>query len=87
MIAQSAPSKFKQFAKYVFDCDDAMQGIDALEQLIVDCGLPTKLSDLDSTCEITEEILEKVANSSRIIESAVGDLNSEKILTILKQCM
>lgn len=87
MIAQSAPSKFKQFAKFVFDCDDAMQGIDALEQLIVDCGLPTKLSDLDSTCEITEEILEKVANSSRIIESAVGDLNSEKILTILKQCM
>lgn len=87
MVAQNAPLKFKRFAKYVFDCDDAWQGIDALEQLIIDCELPTKLHQLDSTCTITEEILEKVANSSRIIPSAVGELDAQKILTILKQCM
>lgn len=87
MIADCAPAKFQQFAKYVFGFDDVQQGIDALEQLIQDCGLPTKLSQLDSTCEITDEVLEKVAHSAKIIPSAVGNLNAEKIFMILKQCL
>lgn len=86
IIAGDAPEKFKRFANEVFGCETIEQGIDALEQLIRECGLPTKLDELASTAPITMEILEKVANSSRIIPTAPGHLNPDKILEILKQC-
>ena len=52
-IVKDAPEKFARFAKLVLGADTAEAGIAALEQLIKDCGLPTRLSELHSTAEIT----------------------------------
>jgi len=52
-------SGFCRFAKVVFDVDIAEAGVYALEDFIRECGLPTKMSQLKSTVEITPEVLRK----------------------------
>ena len=43
-IVKDAPEKFTRFAKEVFRVDSAEAGVDALEDFIRECGLPTKMS-------------------------------------------
>lgn len=86
-ILEDAKEKMTRFAKVVFDKKTALEGLDALEQLIQDCHLPTKLQELKSKQEITKELLFEVANSTNIIQTNPRTLTHEEIYEILLECM
>lgn len=56
-ILEDAREKFTRFAQQAFGCDTAEQGLQALEELIQACGLPTKMGQLRSKVEITPQVL------------------------------
>lgn len=86
-IAKDTPEKFARFAKVVFDADTAEAGVEALENFIKACGLPTKMSQLKSTVEITPEVLRQVADTCNIIKSGPRELDRDEIYEILMECM
>ena len=86
-ILKDAEEKFTRFARVVFDADTAEAGLQALEKFIVECGLPTKMSQLKSTVEITPEVLRKVADTCNIIKCNPRELDREEIYQILMECM
>lgn len=86
-ILNDAREKFTRFAKVVFGQDTAEAGLDELEKLIRDCGLPTKLEDLRSTTPITPELLHQVADTSNIIKSNPRQLSRDEIFQILCECL
>lgn len=86
-ILKDAPEKFARFGKVVFDVDTAGEAVDALENFIKECGLPTKMLQLRSTVEITPEILRKVADTCNIIKCNPRELDREEIYEILMECM
>ena len=86
-IVKDAPEKFTRFAKEVFRVDSAEAGVDALEDFIRECGLPTKMSQLKSTVEITPEVLRQVADTCNIIKCNPRELDREEIYQILMECM
>lgn len=86
-IVEDAPKKFTRFAKVVFDVDTAEAGVDALENFIKECGLPTKMGQLQSTVEITPEVLRQVADTCNIIKVGPRELDREEIYQILMECM
>lgn len=86
-IMKDAPEKFTRFAKEVFGADTAEAGVDALEDFIRECGLPTKMSQLKSTVEITPEVLRQVADTCNIIKCNPRKLDREEIYQILMECL
>ena len=86
-IVKDAPEKFTRFAKEVFRVDSAEAGVDALEDFVRECGLPTKMSQLKSTVEITPEVLRQVADTCNIIKCNPRELDREEIYQILMECM
>ena len=86
-IVKDAPEKFTRFAKEVFRVDSAEAGVDALEDFIRECGLPTKMSQLKSTVGITPEVLRQVADTCNIIKCNPRELDREEIYQILMECM
>lgn len=86
-ILKDAKDKFDRFAKVVFGKDTAEEGLEALKVFINDCGLPTKLSQLKSTVEITPELLKEVAESTNIIQTNPRTLTHEEIYDIFMECM
>lgn len=86
-IVKDAPEKFARFAKLVLGADTAEAGIAALEQLIKDCGLPTRLSEFHSTVEITPELLRQVADSSNLIKCNPRGLSHDEVYEILMECL
>lgn len=86
-IVKDAEEKFTRFAKTVFDVDTAEAGVEALENFIKECGLPTKMSQLKSTVEITPEVLRKVADTCNIIKCGPRELDRNEIYEILMECM
>lgn len=86
-IVKDAPEKFTRFAKEVFGVDTAEAGVDALEDFIRECGMPTKMSQLKSTVEITPEVLRQVADTCNLIKSGPRELDREEIYRILMECM
>lgn len=86
-IVKDAEEKFTRFAKTVFDADTAEAGVEALENFIKECGLPTKMSQLKSTVEITPEVLRKVADTCNIIKCGPRELDRDEIYEILMECM
>ena len=86
-IVKDAPEKFARLAKEVFGVDTAEAGVDALENFIKECGLPTKMNQLKSTVEITPEVLRQVANTCNIIKCNPRELDREEIYEILMECM
>lgn len=86
-IVKDAPEKFTRFAKEVFGVDTAEAGVDALEDFIRECGLPTKMSQLKSTVEITPEVLRQVADTCNIIKCNPRELDREEIYQILMECL
>lgn len=86
-ILKNAPEKFTRLAKAVFGVDTAEEGVDALKNFIQECGLPTKMSQLKSTVEITPEVLRQVADTCNIIQSGPRELGRDEIYEILMECM
>lgn len=86
-IMKDAPEKFARLAKTVFDADTAETGVDALESFIRECGLPTKMSQLKSTVEITPEVLRQVADTCNIIQTGPRELGRDEIYEILLECL
>lgn len=86
-IIKDAPEKFTRFAKEVFGVDTPEAGVDALEDFIRKCGLPTKMSQLKSTLEITPEVLRQVADTCNIIKTGPRELDREEIYQILMECL
>lgn len=86
-IINDAREKLTRFAKIVFDAETAEQGLDALEAFIKECGLPTKMSELQSKVEITEAVLRQVADTCNVIKSNPRELDREEIYQILCECM
>lgn len=85
-IMNDAKEKFTRFARIVFGKESAEEGIETLAAFIEECGLPTKLSQLRSTTEITPELLRKVADSTNIINSNPRALDADEIYDILMEC-
>ena len=86
-ILKDAEQKFTRFAQVVFDEDTAEGGLDALIQLIRDCGLPTRMSELRSKVEITPALLHEVADTCNIIKCNPRELSRDEIYDILCECM
>ena len=86
-IVKDAPEKFTRFAKVVFGADTAEDGLTALEDFIKECGLPTKISQLKSTVEITPQVLRQVADTCNIIKTGPRALDREEIYQILMECL
>ena len=86
-IVKDAEEKFIRFAKEVFGKDTAEEGVEALAEFIRECGLPTKLSELNSKTEITPELLRKVADTSNVIKCGPRELSRDEIYDILMECM
>ena len=85
-IVKDAPEKFTRLAK-VFGADTAESGVDALEDFIRECGLPTKMSQLKSAVEITPEVLRQVAGTCSLIKTGPRELDREEIYQILTECL
>ena len=85
-IMNDAKEKFTRFARVVFGKESAEESIETLAAFIEECGLPTKLSQLRSTTEITPELLRKVADSTNIINSNPRALDADEIYDILMEC-
>lgn len=86
-IVNDAKEKFTRFAKAVFEVETAEQGLDALEAFIKECGLPTKMGQLKSKVEITEEVLRQVADTCNIIKCNPRELDRQEIYQILCECL
>ena len=86
-IVNDAKDKFTRFANVVFGVETAEQGLDALEAFIKECGLPTKMSELKSKVEITEDVLRQVADTCNIIKTNPRELDRQEIYQILCECM
>lgn len=86
-IIKDAEDKLARFAREVFHADTAEDGIQALETFIQECGLPTKMDQLQSKVEITPEVLKNVADTCNIIQNNPRKLEREEIYQILLECM
>lgn len=86
-ILKDAPEKFTRLARVVFDADTAEEGIEALENLIRECGLPSKMGQLKSITAITSEVLRQVADTCNLIKSGPRELGRDEIYEILMECM
>ena len=94
-IYPSAVSKFARFARSVWGISDqgrseeelAQAGIQALSDFIVECGLPTRLSQLRSKTEITPELLRQVADSTNLLPNGPRRLTHDEINDLLIECL
>ena len=84
-ILEEAREKFTRFAKVVFGADTAETGLDELEKLIRECGLPTKMDELESIVTITPELLRQVADTCNIVKSGPRELSRNEIYDILNE--
>lgn len=82
-----AKEKFTRFAQVVFGKETAEEGIDALSAFIAECGLPTKMGQLQSKVEITPDLLRQVADSCNLIKTGPRQLTRDEVYTILCQCL
>ena len=92
-ICKSAVPKFSRFARNVWGISEADEeraaqaGIRALEDLIRECGLPTRLGQLNSRVEITLELLRQVANSTNLLPNGYRQLTHDEVYDILAECL
>lgn len=89
---KGAVGKFVKFARDVWglDCnglkDDemALKGIEELKKFVKEVGLPVNFHEL---CEISKDVIDKVANTTFIMNTSCKRLNREAVVDILKDCM
>ena len=83
-IYKSAEEKFRRWAQEVWLVQDAEKGIDALEDLIREVGLPTRLSEMGITLD--DATRRAIAESTFITPGCCKQLTADEIETILKEC-
>ncbi len=86
-IVNSAKEKFIRMGQRVFGIETAKEAVEALSAFIEECGLPTKLSQLESKVEITETVIEQVIASCNIIKCGPQELSRDEIKHILMECL
>ena len=83
-IYKSAEEKFNRWAQEVWLVQDADEGIDALEDLIREVGLPTRLSEMGITLD--DNTRRAIAESTFITPGCCKQLTADEIEAILKEC-
>ena len=91
-IYKYGAEKFAWFAKAVLDVDGtnktdeevALEGINALQQLIIDASLPTSLKE--TNYDLTQEVIEDVANNFNASAGSYKPLSKEEVIEILTKC-
>lgn len=86
-IVKEAEEKFIRFGKEVFNVDGAETAVEALADFIKECGLPTKLDQLQSKVEITPELLRQVADSTNLLPNGYKQLTHDEVYEILMECL
>ena len=86
-IVKDAPEKFARLGRVVFGVEGAEAAVDALAAFILECGLPTRLSQLHSKVEITPELLRQVANSTNLLPNGPRQLTHDEVYEILMECI
>ena len=86
-ILNDAREKLTRFAQVVFDQKTAEEGLEALQNFIKECHLPTTLPELKSKVEITNDLLKKVADTTNLIKTNPRTLTKEEVYDILLECM
>ena len=86
-VVKDAEEKFAKFGKEVFGVDTAEKSVEALADFIRECGLPTKMGELNSKAEITPELLRNVADTCNVIKCGPRELSRDEIYDILIECM
>ena len=86
-ILNDAREKLTRFAQVVFDQKTAEEGLEALQNFIKECHLPTTLPELKSKVEITNDLLKKVADTTNLIKTNPRTLAKEEVYDILLECM
>ena len=64
-----------------------LEGLEALQNFIKECHLPTTLPELKSKVEITNDLLKKVADTTNLIKTNPRTLTKEEVYDILLECM
>ena len=83
-IYLSALEKFNRWAQEVWLVQNAEDGIDALEDLIRDIGLPTTLTEMGIT--IDDATRRAIADSTIITPGCCKQLTADELYEILKKC-
>ena len=83
-IYQSAPEKFHRWAQEVWLVQTAEDGIDALEDLIREVGLPTTLTEMGITLDETTR--HAIADSTIITPGCCKQMTTDELYDILKEC-
>lgn len=86
-VVKDAEEKFAKFGKEVFGVDTAEKSVEALADFIRECGLPTKMGELNSKAEITPKLLRNVADTCNVIKCGPRELSRDEIYDILMECM
>ena len=94
-ICKDAAEKFARFARNVWGIsgegiseeETARAGIQALEDFIRACGLPTRLSQLHTRTEITPALLRQVADSTNLLQGGYRQLTHDEVYEILMECL
>ena len=86
-VVKDAEEKFAKFVKEVSGVDTAEKSVEALADFIRECGLPTKMGELNSKAEITPELLRNVADTCNVIKCGPRELSRDEIYDILMECM
>ena len=83
-IYKSAEDKFNRWAQEVWLVQNAEDGIDALEDLIREVGLPTTLSEMGITLD--DETRRAIADSTIITPGCCKQLTADELYEILLEC-
>lgn len=86
-ILHCAEEKFVRIARLVFDADTSERGIEELERLISEVGMPTRLGELYSRVPITPQLLRQVADTCNIVSAGPCRLTEDEIYSILTECI
>ena len=83
-IYKSAPDKFTRWAQEVWLVQNAEDGIDALEDLIREVGLPTTLTEMGITLD--DATRRAIAESTIITLGCCKQMEPDELYEILKEC-
>lgn len=89
---KSAVGKFAKFARDVWglDCNDlsndemAVKGIEELKKFVQEVGLPVNFHELG---KISKDVIDKVADTTFIMDTSCNRLTRKVIVEILEDCM